>query len=120
MIVICRSEMARNVCDLHTCAQTLRPLAPDTASIVLVIASEVVNAVTELSHMTKLLSSFSVTERDAGKWHQGNMGVWLVKGIVTRVDRRKKIVKVSGGGELSYDKLSICTSASASLTRLTR
>ena len=112
--------MARDVCDLHTCAQTLRPLAPDTASIVLVISSEVVKAVTELSHMTKLLSSFSVTERDAGKWHQGNMGVWLVKGIVTKVDRRKKMVRVSGGGELSYDKLSICTSASASLTRLTR
>ena len=56
----------QNVCNLHTCDQTLRPLAPNTASIVLVTASEVVKAITELTHMTKLFSSFTMTERDAG------------------------------------------------------
>ena len=92
-----------------SCAQTLRLLAPDTASIVLVTASEVVKSVTELTHLTKLLASFSVTERDAGEWQLENQGVRLVKAIVTEVDRVKKIVKVSGGREVSYNKLCICT-----------
>ena len=124
MIAICRSDMAQDVCGLSaradfvvlgggiagvSCAQTLRLLAPDTASIILVTASEVVKAVTELTHMTKLLSSFSVTERDAGEWQQENAGVRLVKGIVTGVDKREKVVRVNGGGELRYDKLCICT-----------
>ena len=92
-----------------SCVQTLRLLAPDTASIILVTASEVVKAVTELTHLTKLLSSFSVMERDAGEWQQENTGVRLVKGIVTGVDKLKKIVRVSGGRVVRYDKLCICT-----------
>jgi len=92
-----------------SCAQTLRLLAPDTASIVLVTASEVVKSVTELTHLTKLLASFSVTERDAGEWQLENQGVRLVKAIVNEVDRVEKIVKMSDGGEVRYDKLCICT-----------
>ena len=33
----------------------------------------------------------------------------MVMGIVTGVDKREKVVRVSGGGELRYDKLCICT-----------
>ena len=57
----------QNVCNLHTCDQTLRPLAPNTATIVLVMASEVDKAITELTNMTKLFSSFTMMERDAGE-----------------------------------------------------
>ena len=92
-----------------SCAQTLRLLAPDTASIVLVTASEVVKSVTELTHLTKLLASFNVTERDNGEWQLENQGVRLVKAIVNKVDRVEKIVKMSGGREVEYDKLCICT-----------
>ena len=53
-------------------------------------ASEVVKAVTELTLMTKLFSSFTVTEQDAGEWQQENTGARL-------------------SGELRYDKLCICT-----------
>ena len=92
-----------------SCAQTLRLLAPDSATIVLVTASEIVKSVTELTHMTKLLSSFSVMERDAVEWQQENKGVRLVKGVVTGVDKIKKTVSVSGTGEVRYHKLCVCT-----------
>merc|ERR550534_673628 len=48
-------------------------------------------------------------ERDVGEWQQENTGVRLIKGIVTGVDKLKKIVKLSGGREVRYDKLCICT-----------
>ena len=50
-----------------------------------------------------------MTERDAGKWQQENTGVQLVKGIVTQVERREKVVRLSWGGGLRYDKFSNCT-----------
>ena len=82
----------QNVCNLHTCDQTLRPLAPNTATIVLVMASEVDmdKVITELTHMTKLFSSFTMMEGDAGEWQQENTGARL-------------------RGELRCDKLCICT-----------
>ena len=66
-----------------SCAQTLRLLAPDAASIVLVTATEVVKAVTELTQLTKLLSSFSVIERNVQEWRDENTGVQLLQGLVT-------------------------------------
>ena len=52
----------RPVRDFYTCAETLRPLAPNTASIVLVIAT---NAPAELTDI--LLSSSSRVTRHQGK-----------------------------------------------------
>ena len=92
-----------------SCAQTLRLLAPDAASIVLVTATEVVKAVTELTQLTKLLSSFSVIERNVQEWRDENTGVQLLQGLVTHIDRVSKTVYLQDQEEIRYKKLCICT-----------
>ena len=89
-------------------AQTLH-LLDSEASITLLTATEVVKSVTELTHLTKLLSSFNVIEKDIVEWQTENKGINLVKGIVTGVDRESKKVTVEEHGWISYKKLCICT-----------
>ena len=55
-------------------AQTLHLLQSE-ASVALVTASEVVKSVTELTHLTKLLSSFNVVETNINDWQRENQGV---------------------------------------------
>ena len=87
-------------------AQTLH-LLDSEASITLLTATEVVKSVTELTHLTKLLSSFNVIEKDIVEWQTENKGINLVKGIVTGVDRESKKVTVEEHGWISYKKLCI-------------
>ena len=89
-------------------AQTLHLLHSE-ASIVLVTATEVVKSVTELTHLTKLLSSFNVIETNIKDWQRENKGVQLVKGIVTNVCGERKEISVENYGLISYNKLCICT-----------
>ena len=89
-------------------AQTLHLLQSE-ASIALVTATEVVKSVTELTHLTKLLSSFNVIETIINDWQRENQGVQLVKGVVTNIDRERKEVSVENYGQISYNKLCICT-----------
>ena len=51
-----------------SCVQTLRLLSEDVVRILLITSTEVVKTVTELTHLTKLLSSFNVLERDCDEW----------------------------------------------------
>ena len=89
-------------------AQTLHLLQSE-ASIVLVTATEVVKSVTELTHLTKLLSSFNVIETNIKDWQRDNLGVQLIKGVVTDISRERKEVSVENYGSISYSKLCICT-----------
>ena len=89
-------------------AQTLHLLQSE-ATIVLVTATEVVKSVTELTHLTKLLSSFNVIETNITDWQRDNLGVQLVKGVVTNISRERKEVSVENYGPISYNKLCICT-----------
>ena len=89
-------------------AQTLHLLQSE-ASVALVTASEVVKSVTELTHLTKLLSSFNVVETNINDWQRENQGVRLVKGVVTNIDRERKEVSVENYGQISYNRLCICT-----------
>ena len=89
-------------------AQTLHLLHSE-ASIVLVTATEVVKTVTELTHLTKLLSSFNVIETNIKDWQSENQGVQLIKGIVTNMCKERKEISVENYGRISYNKLCICT-----------
>ena len=66
----------------------------ENVSIVLVSATEVVKTVTELTHLTKLLSSFNVVEKNVEEWQEENQGVQLVTGVVADIDKNNKIVLV--------------------------
>jgi len=92
-----------------SCVQSLRLIAPEHVSIILVTASELVKTVTELTHLTKLLSSFNVIEKSNEDWQNENQGVQLVRGYVTDVDKTLKTVNVESYGKIQYDKLCICT-----------
>jgi len=92
-----------------SCVQSLRLIAPEHVSILLVTASELVKTVTELTHLTKLLSSFNVIEKSTEDWQNENQGVQLVRGYVTDVDKSLKIIHVESYGKIQYDKLCICT-----------
>ena len=92
-------------------AQTLH-LLDSEADITLVTATELVKTVTELTHLTKLLSSFNVIEKNIEEWQNDNKGIRLVKGVVTDIDREKKIVALKDQSSISYNKLCICTGGS--------
>ena len=97
-----------------SCAQTLRILTSEqeNVSIVLISATEVVKTVTELTHLTKLLSSFNVVEKNVEEWQEENQGVQLITGMVADIDKINKTVLVEKFGNIQYKKLCICTGGS--------
>ena len=91
-----------------SCAEFLAFLAPDS-SIVLVTATSMVKAVTDINQMTKLLTNFNVVERDMMEWQEEHAGVKVIQGNVSNLDANKKTVYVEQFGDIMYKKVCICT-----------
>ena len=90
-----------------SCAELLLTLDPE-ASVTLVTDCHLVKAVTDLSHVTKLLSNFRVVERSAKEWGQEG-GVRVVQGGVTALDPHSQTVTVEGVGKVGYGRLCLAT-----------
>jgi len=91
-----------------SCAEVLAFTAPESVTV-LVTATTMVKAVSDIGQLTKLLTTFNVVETDAQKWESEHAGVQVVKGLVTNLDTDKKMVKVDNFGAIYYTRLCICT-----------
>ena len=67
-----------------SCVEMLKFLAPNS-SVILVTATAVVKAIIDINHITKNLTSFSVSEEDAVDWAKTKGGVQVIRGAEVRV-----------------------------------
>ena len=91
-----------------SCVEMLKFLAPNS-SVILVTATAVVKAIIDINHITKNLTSFSVSEEDAVDWAKTKGGVQVIRGAVVDIDSTVKKITVEQYGLVGYDKLCLCT-----------
>lgn len=91
-----------------SCAEMLAFLAPNS-SVVLITATTMVKAVTDINQMTKLLTNFNVVEREMMEWQEEHAGVKVIQGKVTNIDSSKKMITAEQFGEVKFKKVCICT-----------
>ena len=98
-----------------SCAELLATLAPN-ASITLVTSGPMVKAVTDFSHLTKLLATFNVVEQSGEEWGKQHGGVRVVRGNLLALDPDSRTAEVDGGvGLVRYDRVCLCTGAQPKL-----
>lgn len=93
-----------------SCAELLSTLAPQ-ASITLITSGPMVKAVTDFSHLTKLLATFDVVEQSVDEWGEQNGGVKVFRGNITGLHPESRTVEVTGVGTVGYKRLCLCTGA---------
>ena len=91
-----------------SCAELLATLAPN-ASITLVTSGPTVKAVTDFSHLTKLLATFEVVEQSVDEWGKQHSRVRVVRGSLSALDPDSRTAEVDGVGTLRYGRVCLCT-----------
>ena len=79
-----------------SCAELLSTLAPQ-ASITLITSGPMVKAVTDFSHLTKLLATFDVVEQSVDEWGEQNGGVKVFRGKKIDKPMASKVLEKSMG-----------------------
>ena len=97
-----------------SCAELLATLAPH-ASITLVTSGPMVKAVTDFSHLTKLLATFNVVEQSGEEWGKQHGGVRVVRGNLVALDPDSRTAEVDGVGLVHYGRVCLCTGAQPKL-----
>lgn len=93
-----------------TCAEHLYILHPEERTLV-ITASALIKAVTNVLPLTKTLDAFDVEERNAEYLENQCPNVTVIRDAVERLDAKEQCVYVSSGKKFKYKKLCICTGA---------
>lgn len=96
-----------------SCVEGLSFLAPER-NIILITSSPVIKKVTNLKHLTKLLSEFNVEEKSPDTLLETCSSLTVIHDTVVHVDCENKIVHTINE-RVKYEKLCICSGASPKL-----
>lgn len=97
-----------------SCAEGLAFLCPEK-TVILITASPLIKAVTNIVHLTKTLCQFNVKELEADKYADSHPTISMCQDEVTSVDTEQCIVTTAAGKQINYDKICICTGAAPKL-----
>lgn len=97
-----------------TCAEHLYILHPEAKTLVLT-ASALIKAVTNVLPLTKTLDFFEVEEHHPDSLQSKCPSVRVIQDDVARLDAKKQLVYTSAGRCFSYQQICICTGASPKL-----
>jgi len=94
-----------------SCAEGLAFLCPNKR-ILLLTASPVIKAVTNIVHLTKTLCEFDVKEISAEKFADSHPAVSVIQDTVISINAEGHTVYTSGGKCIKYEKICICAGGS--------
>jgi len=93
-----------------SCAEGLSFLAPEE-SIILITASPLIKAVTNIIPLGKTLMHFDVEEKSATVLSEKHKMLRVIHDIAVKIDTTKKLVEISSGNVISFKMLCLCTGA---------
>uniref|UniRef100_A0A8C5PEH2 Pyridine nucleotide-disulphide oxidoreductase domain 1 n=1 Tax=Leptobrachium leishanense TaxID=445787 RepID=A0A8C5PEH2_9ANUR len=93
-----------------TCAEQLAAQFP-TDNILLITASPLIKAVTNVRQVSRVLEEFDVTERCSSELEARYPNLRVVRSAVRELRSDQKRITTEDGGEYSYSKLCLCTGA---------
>ena len=96
------------------CAEQITFLCPEE-SVILISASSVVKSVTNLSQISKMLSTFEVKEKDCKEFASEFCNLKVVQGIANEVISNAHEVLLESGCKIKYQYLVLCHGASPKL-----
>ncbi|XP_043477105.1 pyridine nucleotide-disulfide oxidoreductase domain-containing protein 1 [Leptopilina heterotoma] len=94
-----------------TCAESISFLAPEE-TVILITASSLIKAITNIVPLGKTLFQFDVEERESSQLSQQHSSITILQDIVCEVNSREKFLKTESGKIVNYQKLCLCTGAS--------
>lgn len=97
-----------------SCAEGLAFLCP-SKQILLITASPLIKAVTNIVHLSKTLFEFDVKELRAQQFADLHPTVSVIRDTVTSINTEGHTVSTAGGKCIKYEKLCICTGGSPKL-----
>lgn len=97
-----------------SCAEGLAFLAPEE-KIILITASSLVKAVTNVVPVGKILMQFDVEERDTATLTEAHPSLSIVHDVAMKVNKTDKYVETQSGKIIRYKKLCLCSGARAKL-----
>lgn len=97
-----------------SCAEGLSFLSPDK-TIILISASPTVKMVSNVKHLTKMLTDFDVTEREFQALSEICPNVEVIEGTVKSVEPNRKYVHLENEEIVEYEKLCVCSGAKPKL-----
>ncbi|KAJ8680906.1 hypothetical protein QAD02_016693 [Eretmocerus hayati] len=93
-----------------SCAESIAFLAPEQ-SIILITASPLIKAVTNVVPLGKTITRFDVEERATRSLIELYPSITVINDIVTSVKKDEKYILIQSGKKIVYKKLCICTGA---------
>ncbi|XP_015604092.1 pyridine nucleotide-disulfide oxidoreductase domain-containing protein 1 [Cephus cinctus] len=93
-----------------SCVEGLSFLNPEE-KVILITASSLIKAVTNVVPLGKLIMKFDIEERAAKSLSEAHSSVDVVQDKVIRVNPTEKIVETKSGHIIKYQKLCLCTGA---------
>jgi len=93
-----------------SCAEGLSFLAPEE-SIILITASPLIKAVTNIIPLGKTLMHFDVEEKSATVLSEKHKMLQVIHDIAVKIDTTKKLIEISSGKVISFKMLCLCTGA---------
>jgi len=97
-----------------SCAEGLAFLCPDKQTL-LITASPMVKAVSNITHLTKTLCEFDVKELKTEQFAGSLPTVSVIQDSVTSINTKMHTVCTVGGKCIKYEKICICTGGSPKL-----
>ncbi|KAL0121741.1 hypothetical protein PUN28_006900 [Cardiocondyla obscurior] len=97
-----------------SCAEGLSFLAPEE-SIILITASSLIKAVTNVVPLGRTLMHFDVEEQNAVVLSKKHKMIRIIQDTVVKIDTVQKLVEVSSGNVISFKMLCLCTGAKPKL-----
>lgn len=94
-----------------TCAESISFLAPEE-TVILITASSLIKAITNIVPLGKTLFQFDIEERDTSSLTEKHNSVTVIQDTVSQVNTIEKILKTASGKLIKYQKLCLCTGAS--------
>lgn len=91
-----------------SCAEGIAFLAPEE-SIILLTASPLIKAVTNVVSLGKTLTQFDVEERSSNSLAELYPSIRIINDIAIKVDKDNKTIATDSGKVITYKKLCICT-----------
>ncbi|XP_014214317.1 pyridine nucleotide-disulfide oxidoreductase domain-containing protein 1 [Copidosoma floridanum] len=93
-----------------SCAESIAFLAPEE-KVVLITASSIIKAVTNVMSIGKTLTQFDVEERSSDTLSNLYPSITIINDVVKKVDTSKKTITTEKEQVIIYKKLCICTGA---------
>ncbi|XP_031843890.1 pyridine nucleotide-disulfide oxidoreductase domain 1 [Nomia melanderi] len=93
-----------------SCAESIGFLAPEEDTI-LITASPLIKAVTNIVPLGKTLMEFNVEEKDAVSLMKSNESIKIVHDVIIKINVLNKQVYTKNGTTITYKKLCLCNGA---------